>query len=102
MWQVADRIHIEDNTPKKWDLSFHPSWFRDSSALNTNQYTINVKGEEVARGEILTDYYLALEPTTPISDRLLLLETRFPAYGIPGKWITSDKKKWQKSTVIPL
>lgn len=65
---------------------------RDSSALNTNQYTINVKGEEVARGEILTDYYLALEPTTPLS-QIDGIETIEPAYGIPGKWITSDKKE---------
>ena len=65
---------------------------RDSSALNTNQYTINIKGEEVARGEILTDYYLALEPTTPLS-QIDGIETIEPAYGIPGKWITSDKKE---------
>ena len=65
---------------------------RDSSALNTNQYTINIKGEEVARGEILTDYYLALEPASPLS-QIDGIETIEPAYGIPGKWITSDKKE---------
>ena len=65
---------------------------RDSSALNTNQYMINIKGEEVARGEILTDYYLALEPTTPTT-QIDGIETIEPAYGIPGKWITSDKKE---------
>ena len=65
---------------------------RDSSALNTNQYTINIKGEEVARGEILTDYYLALEPSSPLS-QIDGIETIEPAYGIPGKWITSDKKE---------
>ena len=65
---------------------------RDSSALNTNQYPINIKGEEVARGEILTDYYLALEPSSPLS-QIDGIETIEPAYGIPGKWITSDKKE---------
>lgn len=65
---------------------------RDSSALNTNQYIINIKGEEVARGEILTDYYLALEPSSPVS-QIDGIETIEPAYGIPGKWITSDKKE---------
>ena len=65
---------------------------RDSSALNTNQYPINIKGEEVARGEILTDYYLALEPASPLS-QIDGIETIEPAYGIPGKWITSDKKE---------
>ena len=35
---------------------------RDSSSLTTNQYVIKIKGEEVERGEILVDHYLALEP----------------------------------------
>ncbi len=65
---------------------------RDSSILNTNQYVINIKGEEIARGEILTDYYLALEPSTPVTP-IDGIETIEPAYGIPGKWITSDKKE---------
>ena len=34
---------------------------RDSASLNTNQYTIKIKGEVIASGEILVDYYLALE-----------------------------------------
>ena len=65
---------------------------RDSSALNTNQYIINIKGEEIARGEILTDYYLALEPSAPVTP-IDGIETIEPAYGIPGKWITADKKE---------
>lgn len=65
---------------------------RDSSSLGTNQYVIKVKGEEVARGEILVDYYLALEPSSPVGD-LDGIETIEPAYGIPSKWITPDKKE---------
>ena len=42
--------------------------FHDSSALGTNQYVVKIKGEEVARGEILVDYYLALEPTNPTGE----------------------------------
>lgn len=65
---------------------------RDSSSLGTNQYLIKVKGEEVARGEILVDYYLALEPASPAGD-IDGIETIEPAYGIPSKWITPDKKE---------
>ena len=65
---------------------------RDSSSLNTNQYVIKIKGEEVARGEILVDYYLALEPPNPVKE-LDGIETIEPAYGIPSKWITMDKKE---------
>lgn len=65
---------------------------RDSSSLNTNQYVIKIKGEEVAKGEILVDYYLALEPPHPEKE-LDGIDTIEPAYGIPSKWITVDKKE---------
>lgn len=65
---------------------------RDSSSLNTNQYVVKIKGEEVARGEILVDYYLALEPVNPTKE-IDGIDTIEPAYGIPGKWISIDKKE---------
>ncbi len=65
---------------------------RDSSSLNTNQYVIKIKGEEVAKGEILIDYYLALEPSEPAGE-VEGIETIEPAYGIPSKWITPDLKE---------
>lgn len=65
---------------------------RDSANLNTNQYVIKIKGEEIASGEILVDYMLALEPSSPTGE-LDGIETIEPAYGIPSKWITPDKKE---------
>ena len=65
---------------------------RDSSGLNTNQYIIKVKGEEVARGEILVDHYLALEPED-VAGEIEGIETIEPAYGIPSKWILSENKE---------
>lgn len=65
---------------------------RDSSNLNTNQYVIKIKGEEVARGELLVDYYLALEPAEPTGE-IEGIEAIEPAYGIPSKWITPDLKE---------
>ncbi len=65
---------------------------RDSATLNTNQYVIKIKGEEIASGEILVDYMLALEPANP-AGTLDGIETIEPAYGIPSKWITADKKE---------
>lgn len=65
---------------------------RDSSSLNTNQYVIKVRGEEVARGEILVDHYLALEPSSPAGE-VDGIETIEPAYGIPSKWILPENKE---------
>ena len=64
----------------------------DSSALGTNQYVVKIKGEEVARGEILVDYYLALEPTSP-GGEIDGIETIEPAYGIPSRWILPENKE---------
>ncbi|MBQ9347111.1 MAG: flagellar biosynthesis protein FlhA [Oscillibacter sp.] len=64
----------------------------DGSMLGTNQYVIYIKGEEVARGEILMDYYLALEPANPVRD-IDGIETVEPAYGIPSRWILPENKE---------
>ena len=64
----------------------------DSSALGTNQYAIRIKGEVVAQGEILVDYYLALEPPNPLGE-IDGIETVEPAYGIPSRWILPENKE---------
>lgn len=64
---------------------------RDDGALSPNQYVIKIRGEEISRGEILIDYFLALDPGN-LTGTVDGIETIEPAYGIPGKWITPDKK----------
>jgi flagellar biosynthesis protein FlhA len=68
-----------------------PIRLRDGGMLNPDQYVIKIKGEEVARGEILMDYYLALDPGN-LTGEIDGIDTVEPAYGIPSKWITPDKK----------
>ena len=64
----------------------------DAASLGTNQYVIRIRGEEVARGEILVDYYLALEPPNPLGE-IDGIETVEPAYGIPSRWILPENKE---------
>ncbi|HIY21950.1 MAG TPA: flagellar biosynthesis protein FlhA [Candidatus Flavonifractor merdigallinarum] len=64
----------------------------DGAALGTNQYVIRIRGEEVASGEILVDYYLALEPANPAGE-IDGIETVEPAYGIPSRWILPENKE---------
>lgn len=65
---------------------------RDSSMLAPSQYCIKIRGEEVARGEILVDYFLALEPETP-EQEVDGIETIEPAYGIPSRWIRPENRE---------
>lgn len=65
---------------------------RDSSMLAPSQYCIKIRGEEVARGEILVDYFLALEPEEP-EQEVEGIETIEPAYGIPSRWIRPENRE---------
>lgn len=65
---------------------------RDNGYLNPNEYAIKLKGEEIARGEILVEYYLALDPGN-LTGEVDGIETIEPAYGIPSKWITKERKE---------
>ena len=63
---------------------------RDNGMINPNQYLIKIKGEEVAKGEVLVDHHLALDPgntTGPLDG----IDTVEPAYEIPGKWIRESE-----------
>lgn len=64
----------------------------DAASLGTNEYVIRIRGEEVARGEILVDYYLALEPANPLGE-IDGIETIEPAYGIPSRWILPENRE---------
>jgi len=62
---------------------------RDNAAINPNQYIIKIKGEEVARGEVLVNYHLAMNPGE-VEEEIEGIETVEPAFGLPAKWITED------------
>lgn len=65
---------------------------RDNGYLSPNQYVIKIKGEEIAKGEILVDYFLALNPGG-LTGTIDGIDTIEPAYGIPSRWITPDQKE---------
>lgn len=65
---------------------------KDSSQLNPNQYEIKLKGESVAVGEVLLDHYLGLIPAEIPENDVDGIETVEPAFGMPAKWISDDKK----------
>ncbi len=66
---------------------------RDNAELNINEYVIKIKGEEVTRGEVLADHYLAMNAISGAQD-IDGIDTLEPAFKLPAKWITADNREF--------
>jgi len=64
---------------------------RDNIQLQPNEYRIKIKGNEMARGELLLDHYLAMSPGG--DDSIEGIDTIEPSFGLPAKWITEEVKE---------
>ncbi|MEE1132485.1 MAG: flagellar biosynthesis protein FlhA [Caryophanon sp.] len=64
---------------------------RDNIQLQPNEYRIKIKGNELARGELLLDHYLAMSPGD--DDSIEGIDTIEPSFGLPAKWITEQVKE---------
>jgi flagellar biosynthesis protein FlhA len=65
---------------------------RDNLQLKPGQYTVLIKGNEVATAEILIDHYLAMDPGDA-KHRIGGVETREPAFNLPALWIPEAQKE---------
>jgi flagellar biosynthesis protein FlhA len=66
---------------------------RDNAGLDINEYVIKIKGEDVARGEVLADHYLAMNAINDSQD-IEGIDTLEPAFKLPAKWITADNREY--------
>lgn len=65
---------------------------RDNIQLKPNIYVIKLKGIEIAKGELLLDHYLAMNPGT-VFEEIIGIETIEPAFGLPALWIQEAKRE---------
>jgi len=65
---------------------------RDNIQLRPNEYMIKIKGNQVAKGEIMLDHYLAMSPGIE-DDSVIGIETVEPAFGLPALWVTEENKE---------
>ncbi len=64
---------------------------RDNIQLKPNEYVIKIKGNPVARGELMLDHYLAM--SAGVEDESITgIETIEPAFGLPALWIDEQMK----------
>ncbi|WP_166237941.1 flagellar biosynthesis protein FlhA [Paenibacillus turpanensis] len=64
---------------------------RDNIQLKPIEYIIKIKGNMVARGELLLNHYLAMSPGID-DDSVMGIETKEPAFGLPALWIDEATK----------
>ncbi|MBU8906995.1 flagellar biosynthesis protein FlhA [Desertibacillus haloalkaliphilus] len=65
---------------------------RDNIQLQPNEYSIKIKGNEIAKGELLLDHYMAMSPGVE-DETITGIDTIEPAFGLPAQWIAEDMKE---------
>ncbi len=64
---------------------------RDNIQIGPNEYIIKIKGSEVAKGELVFDYFLAMN-SGGVEEELEGIKTIEPAFGLPAIWIQESQR----------
>ncbi len=65
---------------------------QDNMQLESGEYAILLRGNEVARGELMINHYLAINPGT-VEKKIDGVPTKEPTYGLPAFWIKEEVKE---------
>ena len=65
---------------------------RDNIQLAPNEYVIKIKGVESARGELILDQYMAMNPGF-VEEAIDGIQTTEPAFGMPATWISEGQRE---------
>jgi flagellar biosynthesis protein FlhA len=64
---------------------------RDNLRLAPQAYRIKIRGQEVARGELMLDYLLAI-PGSDADETIQGIKTTEPAFGLPALWVPEPER----------
>jgi flagellar biosynthesis protein FlhA len=64
---------------------------RDNLELKPGEYAVCIKGDQVAKGELMMEHYLAIDPGDART-KIEGVSTVEPAFGLPAVWVAPDKK----------
>jgi flagellar biosynthesis protein FlhA len=88
-----DRIKsIRRQIALEMGLIVPPVHITDNLQLNPRQYAILLKGVQIARGELVQDHLLAINPGTA-RDEIPGVATVEPAFGLQARWIKSQERE---------
>ena len=102
---LLDRIsHIRKQFASDWGVIVPSVRIKDNLELKPGGYSIKLKGVEIAKGEMMADHLLAMDPGTVIQS-IDGIETKEPVFGLPAMWISDDLKdeaQYNGYTVVDL
>ncbi len=89
---LLERItHIRKQFALDWGVIIPSVRIKDNLELKPGGYSVKIKGIEVARGELMSDHFLAMDPGSVI-EKIDGIETVEPVFGLPAVWITEDQR----------
>ncbi len=91
--QLLDRIKsLRRQIARELGIIVAPVHIQDNMQLKPGEYAILLKGNEIARGELMANYYLAMNPNAN-DEKIDGIDTREPTYGLPALWIKEEAKE---------
>ncbi|MBW1784098.1 MAG: flagellar biosynthesis protein FlhA [Deltaproteobacteria bacterium] len=69
-----------------------PIHIQDNMKLKPNAYSILLRGNEVASGELMKNHFLAMNPGTT-AEKINGIATKEPTYGLPAFWIKEKDRE---------
>ncbi|MDY6986665.1 MAG: flagellar biosynthesis protein FlhA [Thermodesulfobacteriota bacterium] len=69
-----------------------PIHIQDNMQLNPGEYSLLLKGNEVAKGELMLNHYLAMNPGT-LQEPIDGIRTTEPTFGLPAFWIREEARE---------
>jgi flagellar biosynthesis protein FlhA len=91
--QLLDRIKsLRRQIASELGIIVAPVHIQDNMQLKPGEYTILLKGNEIGKGELMANYYLAMNPNNT-DEKIDGISTREPTYGLPALWIKEEVKE---------
>ena len=87
-----------------WGVIIPSIKVKDNLELPAGGYCFKVKGMEMAKGELMVDHHLAMDPGSVV-EKIEGVETTEPVFGLPSVWVTEENKdeaQYNGYTVVDL
>ena len=91
--EILDRIKsIRSQIVEELGIVVPSIHIQDNMQLKPGDYRIKLKGNEIAGGGLMMNYYLAMNPGG-IEEEVKGIETKEPTFGLPAHWIREEEKE---------